>query len=438
LYYQRKIDAELLKWKESAIHKPLLLRGARQVGKSSTVRHLGELFDNCVEVNFERRELSKPVNEVFIRCNTPKDICEELSALYAKPIVPGKTLLFLDEIQETPEALSSLRYFYEEMPELHVIAAGSLLEFTLQDIASYGVGRIRSLYLYPFSFDEFLRAANEQMLADRILSASPERPLPEALHSKAKHFLIRFILLGGMPEIVSSYLGGMQIPDCEALLDDILYSYYTDFAKYMARVPASRLREVWTSIMHQAGGKFVYSRAANNANFSQIKECVELLQLSGLVLPVISTSANGIPLAAEQNPKHKKLIPFDTGLFQRFLNLPFSDFMNADNLMMINKGAIAEIFAGIELIKAMPSNIPASLFYWQRENKSSNAEVDYLLQRRTAIIPLEVKAGTKGAMQSMHLFIKEKNAAYGIRSSMENFAQYDDIQVYPLYALGRI
>jgi predicted AAA+ superfamily ATPase len=379
---------------------------------------------------------------VFRKGNSPRRICEELSVLFETPIEPGKTLLFLDEIQGSLEAISSLRYFYEEMPALHVVAAGSLLEFALQELPSFGVGRIRSLFLYPFSFQEYLHALGEVRLAHAIAEATPQAPLAPSLHQKAKEHLVRFITLGGMPEVVAAYASGTSLLECQSILDDLILSFSTDFAKYKARVPVARLREVFASVMEQTGSKFVYSRATQDATHAQIKESVALLEMAGLVFPVTHTAANGLPLAAEENQKFRKYLVFDTGIYQRHLRLDLGSILLGDTLAQVNKGGLAELFVGLELLKATPSNQFGALHYWQREAAGASAEVDFVVQRGSDIIPLEVKAGTKGAMQSMQIFLKEKRSPYGIRCSLENFGtiqnETGNILVYPLYAAGGI
>ncbi|HCC53073.1 MAG TPA: ATP-binding protein [Porphyromonadaceae bacterium] len=437
-YLIRTIDSYLLKWKEDAKRKPILLRGARQVGKSSTVRELSKQFDSFVEINFERDNLKYNVNEVFERTSDPKRICDDLSTIYGKPIVAGCTLLFLDEIQDCIPAISSLRYFYEEYPELHVIAAGSLLEFALQELPSFGVGRIRSMFLYPFSYDEYLRATGLVMLADALQNASPEKPFSEAVHNRYIQELVRFMLIGGMPEVVATHASGGTMLECQQVLDDLMLSLYDDFSKYKDRVPSSRLREVFSSVIRQTGGKFTYSHASQHANRLQIKESTELLELAGIIYPVTHTSANGLPLAAEMNIKHRKYLPMDTGIYQRFLRLNLGQLLSPESLEQVNKGALAELFVGLELLKSAPCTYPTQLYYWQREKPGSSAEVDYVVQCNTDIVPLEVKSGTKGAMQSMFQFLSEKNYQYGIRCSMENFGTYQNVKVYPLYAVSRI
>ncbi|MDR0938816.1 MAG: ATP-binding protein [Mediterranea sp.] len=437
-YLRRNIDKELLAWKEAERHKPLLLRGARQVGKSSTVRELGQRFVYFVEVNFERDDKELRVKSVFERGTNPKRICEELSLIYGQPIIPGKTLLFLDEVQACVPAITSLRYFYEEYPELHVIAAGSLLEFALQELPSFGVGRIHSQFLYPFSFDEYLRAMEMDHLADAIQNASPETPLPEAVHAKCTQLLTRFILIGGMPEVVSTYARSGSLLDCQQALNELTLSLYDDFSKYKQRVPTARLREVFSAVIHQTGDKFVYANVSPEFNRPQIKESIGLLELAGIIYPVTHTAANGLPLAAEMNTKFRKWFVLDTGIYQRFLRLDLNQLFASESLRQVNKGALAEMFVGLEILKAAPSTYPTQLYYWQREKHGSLAEVDYVIQRDADILPVEVKAGTRGSMQSMFQFMAEKRSAYGIRCSLENFGSFRDIKIYPLYAASRI
>ena len=436
-YLKRNIDADLLEWKNAESRKPLLLRGARQVGKSSAVRELGNQFPNFLEINFENKD-NAGAKKVFGRHSDPRLICDELSVLYETPVTAGKTLLFLDEIQSCPDAISSLRYFYEQMPALHVIAAGSLLEFALQEIPSYAVGRVRSMYVYPFSFEEFLAAMERNILLDKLNAATPQNPLPEEIHGKLKELFLRFIVIGGMPEAVSKYASGGSLLDCQNILDELTETLYNDFAKYRQRVPATRLEEVFSAVIAQTGQKFTYSKAATSANQVQIKESIELLKMAGLVYSSTHSSANGLPLAAETNKRYQKLMILDTGIYQRFLRLDLTNLLLNEKIEQINKGALAEMFVGTELVKAQNNRLPAELYYWQREKEGSTAEVDYLIQQGQDIVPIEVKAGTKGSMQSMFLFLQEKQRHYGIRCSMENFGEFQNIKIYPLYAAGKM
>ena len=436
-YIPRKIDLDLLDWKDTPDRKPFLLRGARQVGKSWTVRNLGKNFENILEINFENRDFAS-AKKIFEKHSNPHLICNELSALYNTPVEEGKTLLFLDEIQACIEAIFALRYFYEQMPRLHVIAAGSLLEFALLRIPSYAVGRIRSLYMYPFSFEEFLLAQKQNLLLEKLKAASPENPVSDEIHQKLSGHFLHFLVIGGMPEVVAKYADTGSLFECQNILDDLTQAFFIDFAKYKQRVPAIRLEEIFSGIIAQTGHKFVHSQVVSSPNHIQIKEDIELLKMAGLVYSAVHSSADGLPLSARINPRYKKLMIFDTGIYQRFLRLDLSDFLPAGKIEQINKGALAEMFVGLEFVKAQNNRIPAELFYWQREKSSSSAEVDYVVSIGQEIIPVEVKAGTKGAMQSMFLFLAEKQRPYGIRCSMENFGMIQNIKIYPLYAAGKI
>ncbi len=435
MYLERNIDTELLQWKDEVNRKPLLIRGARQVGKSSSIRKLGESFDSFLEINFEER---KDVHVLFDGNLTPQVLCENLSVLFDMEIIPGRTLLFFDEIQSCIPAISSLRFLYEKMPVLHLVAAGSLLEFGLAEIPSFGVGRIRSLYMYPLSFDEFLLGLGQRKLVETKEKADSHSPLLIPIHEKLLDLLKRFLLIGGMPEVVKTYVSTNDLRRCQKVLDDLIISFQTDFAKYKNRFPASRIREVFESVVRQSGGKFVYKNASQELNTKQIKEALELLIMAGLVIPVVHTSANGIPLGAEVNPKKRKMLLLDTGIFQRLMQLDISELLFSEDFKLVNKGGIAEQFVGLEILKNASCYNKEELFYWHREALNSNAEVDYLIQKKNEIVPIEVKSGTKGSMNSMYLFLKEKNRQYGSRLSLENFAEYDNIEVCPLYAVKNI
>jgi len=435
MYLERQIDKELLAWKNSPRKKPILLRGARQVGKTNTVRKLSKQFENYLEINFEE---DKQVQSVFSGNLSPSEICENISAIYNVEINPGKTLLFFDEIQKCIPAIESLRFFYEKMPELHVIAAGSLLEFALAEIPSYGVGRIRSMFMYPLSFNEFLSAINEDKLMGLKQQASPQERLNGAIHEKLLNYFKKFIMLGGMPEVISTYVQTKDFNLCGQVIDDLIISFNDDFAKYKDRVPVSRIGDVFNSVVMQAGTKFIYSKATSHSNQKQIKEALGLLIKAGLVVPVKHTSGNGIPLGAEVNLKKQKMLLFDTGIFLRILDFDIGEMLFTKDFDIVNKGSVAEQFVGLEMIKEKSCYQKQDLYYWHREARNSNAEVDYIFAKNGEIYPVEVKAGTKGSMQSMYLFLQTKNRDKGIRVSNENFSSMKSVYVYPIYAVGNI
>ena len=434
-YYKRKIDHELESWASANERKPLLLRGARQVGKTSAVRHLGEKFKHFVQVDFNERH---DVHYLFEGTYSPQEICQMLSVLLRTPIVAGETLLFFDEIQACPPAINRLRYFFEKFPELHLIAAGSLLEFALETLPSYGVGRVRSIFMYPFSFEEYLWATGNEALATMINASSPDKPLPQPIHEQALRLLRVFLVIGGMPAVVARYCEDGNLLECQNILSELVLSFRDDFAKYRNKVPSSRIDATFRSIAEQGLGKFVYNRVDTDASTSQIKTAVETLILAGLVYPVTHSSANGIPLGAEINEKYRRMILLDTGLLQRILNLDISDILSSNDLQVVNRGAIAETFIGTELVKSASCYSPYPLYCWHREKAGSNAEVDYVVQLGARILPVEVKSGSKGSMQSMRLFMEAKGIAKGLRTSLENFSSYEDILVYPLYAIRNI
>ena len=435
MYLERKIDAELENWKQLPKRKPLVLRGARQVGKSSAVRNLAIQFKYFIEINFDE---SPSYAAIFENDLDPIAICEQLSVITNTPIVAGETLLFFDEIQSCIPAISALRYFYEKIPQLHLIAAGSLLEFALSEIPSFGVGRVRSIFMYPLSFEEFLLANKENSLLEAVTKATTQKALSEIFHQKLKSYLKKFLIIGGMSEAVKSYILIVDMLETQRILDDLILSIQADFTKYKTRVSTARIREVFNAVVQQVGYKFSYSYPNATLNNVQIKEALTLLEMAGLVYFVTHSASNGIPIGAEINPKKRKMLLFDTGIFQRILGLNIAPLLIEDDFNIINKGNIAELFAGLELIKNTSCYEKTTLYYWQRESKNSQAEVDYVIQKQDQIIPLEVKAGTKGAMQSMYLFLEEKKSNFGIRLSLENFSEMEKIKIYPLYAIKNV
>ncbi|MDR3338270.1 MAG: AAA family ATPase [Treponema sp.] len=434
-YFKRNIDRVLLSWAQGKARKPLLLRGARQTGKTSAVRELARHFRHYVEINFD----DDAEAGVFFGQNLhPGELCSRLSLYVHTPIVPGETLLFFDEIQNCIPAMKELRYFYEKYPEQHLVAAGSLLEFALEEIPSFGVGRLHSVYMYPFSFYEFLGALGEEDSAEACRKAAPENPLPEPVHKQLLDRLKVFFLIGGMPESVAHYVQTGDLLRSQETIEDLLSAFRDDFAKYRSRIPALLLNEVFESVMHQAVGKFIYERAAPETGNARVKQALELLIMAGLAHPVTHSAANGIPLGAETNPKYRRVIPCDTGIFLHVLGINTAEILLAKDFKTVNRGVLAEIFTGLELLKNSSTHAQRQLYCWRREKRQSSAQIDYLVQRGEEILPIEVKSGTQGGMKSLNMFMKEKNIRRGIRTSLENFAREDAFDIYPLYAVSNI
>ncbi len=432
-YFNRLTDSNLELWKNDEYKKPLLLSGARQVGKSSSVRNLGESFPYFIEINLEE---NNALHALFNENNSVESICAKLEIVFNIPIIEGETLLFLDEIQSCPNAITALRYFYEQKPYLHLIAAGSLLEFALETLPSFGVGRIRTLFIYPFSFDEFLLAMQEERLLELKKKATSESPLDLIFHQKLTDYFKQFLIIGGMPEVIARFAIHKNYLEAQQVLDDLIISLKSDFVKYKKRVPSNRIKEVFESVSKQMGAKFVYTKIGNHLTNLQIKEALQLLILSGLVIPVTHTTGNGIPLGAEIDMKKRKMLLLDTGIFQRVLGLDVANIVLENNFEVINKGAIAELFFGLEWLKYSSPFSQNELYYWHRENKTGNAEVDYIIQKNSSILPIEIKSSNSGAMQSLRIFLKEKNIQKGVRFSLENFSSLEDVSIYPLYAVS--
>ena len=435
-YFTRQIDKYLAEWKDDRYRKPLLVRGARQIGKSSAVRNFGKSFKYFVEINLEREQ---DLKELFGKNIDVKKICSQLSVLKQTPIVPSETLLFIDEIQESERAIASLRYFYEDYPELHVVAAGSLLEFALRELSSFGVGRVISIYMYPFSFDEFLCATGQEKLVEyKKNDASCINPLPQTFHNTLVDNLRAYYLVGGMPEAVKYWQETHDLLHISQIYNNIINTYQDDFSKYKSRISPLLLRNTLQSVANKAGGKFVYSQVENGANIEKVKEALQLLTLAGIVIPVTHTAANGIPLGAEVNIKFQKYLMADIGLMQAVLKFSPNDILLSSDVDFVNKGSIAEVFTGLELIKYSSPFMPPEQFYWQRLERGAQSEIDYVIEKNQQVIPVEVKAGTRGSMQSLRIFMNLKHSVYGIRICLENFGSYEHIEVYPLYAISNL
>lgn len=432
---ERSVNSLLDSWQKNPSRKVLLLRGARQVGKTWSVRNLAKGFKYYLEVNFESE---KAIQTFFSGDHDIPKIIRQLSAYFNIPVIPGETLLFFDEIQACESALATLRFFHEKQPGLHVIAAGSLLEFALKKIPSFGVGRIEHIFMYPMSFREFVLAKGRGFMLPIIDEAGPTLPVDPVFHDSLLGLLKEFLFVGGMPEVVNSFIETGDLRVAQRLLDHYLTGLMDDFSKYRERYPVTRLREIFDAVVYQSGNRFKLAQASRVANYYQILEALDLLEMAGLIYRVYHTSARGVPPGAQVNNSKFKILLLDHGLFQRILGLELSEYLLAKDFSTINKGNIAEQFAGTEIIKYHSESEKPRLFYWHRESPGSHAEVDYIVQRKGNLVPIEIKSGTSGKMQSLYVYLREKELPTGIRCSLENFNTYNQIEVYPLYAIRNI
>lgn len=432
---KRLIDTELEIWATEKEPKPLLLRGARQVGKTYAVRKLGKRFKHFAELNFDE---NPEIATFFDGALSAGPIVEKLAAYTHTPIIPGKTLLFLDESQACPRSLAALRYFREQLPSLHVIAAGSLLEFALEEIPSLGVGRLTSRFMYPMTFTEFLWGIGEAALVDMMNAADFTHPIDEPFHRRLNSLLRTYITIGGMPEIVAKYVENRDLLSAMNMLDDLLLVFHDDFAKYRKRVPLSRLAETFRSVAMQSGGKFVAAHVSRETKSTAIRDALELLVKAGLVLKTFHSSANGIPLGSEINETAFKALLADTGLHQRLLGLDLKELVSIDDAAFANKGSLAEVYSALQIASHSSMRHRPELYYWHRDAPNATAEVDFVMQHGNGVLPVEVKAGLRGSMKSLRLFMAEKHIDIGVRVSLENFATLPDVRIIPLYAIHRI
>ena len=424
---KRFIERQFAEWKESPRRKPLILRGLRQVGKTWSVKAFGKSsFDNTTVVDLERNPGWRTVFDGDLNA---RRICSELEILTGNKIQPGKTLLFIDEIQSVPRAITALRYFYEEMPDLHVIAAGSLLEFALRDI-SIPVGRVQFLQMYPLCFAEFLEAVGNTEAAGVV--RAPPRPVSQMVHDYLIAELKKYFFVGGMPESVQAYCNTGSLRDAFDVQKELIEAYRMDFAKYAPHSDKLCLNNVLTTLSQSVGQQIKYSRLAEGYSNPTLKKAFELLCLAGIVRKVSSANPVGLPLGASASPAVFKAIMADIGLMQALSGMAVDQEYARNDLLQIYRGAMAEQFVGQEMLISQQGE----LFYWDRQAKSSMAEVDFLAVVDGNIHPVEVKSGVSGSLKSLHLYLESFGAGgKGMVFSMRPYSDLPDagITFIPLY-----
>ncbi len=395
---RRLIESALLEWKAAGRRKPLILRGARQVGKTWTVEQFGRAhFREVVKVDLEKR---RDVHRVFEGNLGSKAVLSQLSVAFGRRITPGETLLFLDEIQTCPRALMALRYLFEEVPTLHVIAAGSLLEFALGEI-SFPVGRVQFLNMYPLTFAEFVLAVGNEPLFDVL--QGPPAALPEVTHRVLLEHLRNYFFVGGMPEAVAAFRDSASLLDAFDVQAEIIEAYRQDIGKYAPRADKQALDRVLASCAARVGERIKYSTLAEGYSNPTLHKAFDLLCMAQVLTRVPAVSNPVLPLAASANARKFKAAVVDIGLMQRLSHVPVDVEIRHEDLLAIYRGRLAEQFVAQELTVLQNRE----LYYWAREQRGSAAEIDYLLHKHGEIYPIEVKSGEGGTMRSMHLFLKE-------------------------------
>jgi predicted AAA+ superfamily ATPase len=380
---KRFIDQELRKWKKSRRRKPLIVRGARQVGKTYSVGQSGkDCFDALAVVNLER---NPDWHRIFEGNLHPKRICADLEIVLQQKIVPGKTLLFIDEIQACPRAITALRYFYEELPDLHVIAAGSLLEFAMKNI-SFPVGRVQFSRLHPLCFAEYLQATDNNEAANIVLGFP--QPVSETIHEFLCKELRRYFFVGGMPESILAYVETGSMRESFEVQAEICDTYRLDFSKYSPHADKYCLNAVLTTVAQSVGQQIKYSRLADGYSNPTLKKAFNLLSLANIISKVPSVDPPGLPLGATAAAKIFKALMVDIGLMRHLTGMPVDVEYGKADLLNIYRGAMAEQFVGQEMALSQKDD----LYYWSRRAKSSSAEVDYLAIIDGRIHPVEVKS----------------------------------------------
>jgi len=425
---KRTLYKNLVDWKNSNKRKPLLLQGARQVGKTWLVKEFGKNeYSDYVYLNFEQ---NLELQTLFTGEKKPEKIISNISLVIGRRINPDDTLLFFDEIQIAPEVLTSLKYFCEEAPEYHVIAAGSLLGVSVGKQSSFPVGKVNFLTLYPMTFIEYLTAVGEDLMAEKLMTMNNSEPLPEILHEKMLGHLKMYLYLGGMPEVLQDYLDHGDIASVRQIQNEILEAYQRDFSKYTDKIQAIKTSELWNSIPRQLAKekkKFKYSDVRKNARAATFAQTIEWLKKSGLINIVYNTSTPKLPLSGYADYSKFKVYLHDTGLLAAMLNLSSGIIVEPTKIFSEYNGAFIENY----VTQQLTAHGYKELFYW---TSKSDAEVDFTLQIQDEIYPVEIKSGYSRNLKSLRSYANKYHPKYIYRISPRNFIQSGDFINIPLYA----
>ena len=422
----RFIDDFLIKWKTEKRRKPLIIRGARQVGKTYSITHFAaNNFKNLIKIDFEREPGLK---NIFDHDLDPKRISKELELIKNIKIERENTLLFFDEIQECSNAIMSLRYFYEEMPELHIIATGSLLEFAMSEM-SFPVGRIQFYEMHPLSFPEFLLASNKQNLFEHLID-KPHN-LPETVHNLLLKDLKYYFFIGGMPESVKTYSETGSIRNCSEVHSEIVNSLRMDFAKYSPQVDKNCLNSALTEVARNVGKQTKYSSLAQGFSNPTLKKAYQALQMSKLIYQIKAINPIGFPVQLISGRIFKTAL-LDVGIMNFLCGIqPNEEFINSD-LLSIYRGALAEQYVAQEFAITQQNDV----YYWERQARGSTAEVDFVIENNNKWFPVEVKSGSSGALRSLHLYLQEYSQtteAYVLSSQPYSELMEQKLKFVPIY-----
>lgn len=428
---KRTAYQNLIAWKKQANRKPLLIQGARQVGKTYLIKNFGNKeYEDLAYFNFEQ---TPELSTFFESSLNPELLVESLSAFIGQKIKAGVTLIFFDEIQECPRALTSLKYFYEQAPQFHLISAGSLLGVSVGKTSSFPVGKVHFLTLYPMSYFEYLNAMDEASLLALLAEKTDYRAIPDAFHEKLLRHLKYFLYIGGMPEAVESYAKNRDISEVRTIQNEILNAYERDFSKHSSSSEAIRISEIWRSIPKQLAKenkKFMYSAVKKRGRASQFESAVEWLHKAGLLQLAYHLETPKHPLSGYADNSKFKLYLMDSGLLGAMLNISSRIIVSGDKLFSEYNGAFIENYVSVELTRLEYID---RLYYW---TSKSDAEVDFIIARPEGIFPLEVKSGTSRHARSLRLYAEKYLPSHIYRTSAKNFTKDNDFINLPLYAVA--
>lgn len=424
----REAIRQLYEWKDKKNRKPLIIKGARQVGKTWLMKQFAkEAFPKHVYINFEDNELLKNIFEKDF------DINRIVLALQLETgvVIDENTLILFDELQESPRGITALKYFYEKAPQYPIIAAGSLLGIAMHHNDSFPVGKVDFLQLYPLSFQEFLSALGQQQLAGLVASSDWE--MMKAFHSKIENYLRQYFFIGGMPEVVMSFVENQNFETARALQQNIIETYESDFSKHAPLNEVPRLRMVWRSIPGQLAKenrKFIYGSIKEGARAKDFELSIEWLQDAGLVYKVNRTKKGQLPLSAYEDFAAFKLFALDIGLLGAMSRLSAKTLLDGNSLYTDYKGALTEQYV-LQQLKYVKN---LDIYYWSADN--SQGEIDFLVQKDDKITPIEVKAEENLQAKSLHAFVDKNEGLKGVRFSMSDYREQNWMTNYPLFAIA--
>lgn len=429
---KRDIERALLEWKHSDRRKPLILRGARQVGKTFCLQAFGrQHYTNVAYLNFEEM---KSAAQLFHADLNPERIITEIGLLLDMPIVAGETLIFMDEIQASPEALNSLKYFAEKSNEHHIVTAGSLLGVKLQGSRSFPVGKVNFLDLYPMSFCEFLEALGKAPLRQYIDEVEELAPISAPIHEQLNSLLKTYTFTGGMPEVVQHYSKKLDLRAVRAIQSEILDAYLLDFSKHAKPSEVIKITTIWQQIQSQLGKenkKFIFSAIRKSARGREYEDAIQWLLDAGLIYKALHISAPKLPIDAYTKSTTFKIYLLDVGLLGAMGELPASTLVEGDRLFTEFKGALIENLVAMMLACESKNK----LYYWSSGNQ---AEVDFVVPHGLNFYPLEVKAGISSKKKSLLVYGEKYDVPHLTRTTLMNLRKNGKITNIPLYLLHRL